>query len=71
MQTVGKMVPDETRSKIYRPEAQLRVQPKGVQNRLPGGSYSKLDEDTIRGTLRGRKDTSGVIFNRLIKSADH
>lgn len=51
-------------------EAQFRVQPKGIQNRVPGGSYSKLDKDTGRGTIRGRKDTSGLIFNYLMKFAD-
>ena len=41
-------------------EAQFRVQPKGSQNRVPGGSYPKMDKEWGRGTIRGRKEASGT-----------
>ncbi|KAI5123565.1 hypothetical protein M0805_003384 [Coniferiporia weirii] len=41
-------------------EAQFRVQPKGSQNRIPGGSYPKIDKESGRGTIRRKKDLPDI-----------
>lgn len=41
-------------------EAQFRIHPKGNQNRIPGGSYPKMDKDSSKGTIRRKRDVPGV-----------
>ncbi|TDL28582.1 hypothetical protein BD410DRAFT_893568 [Rickenella mellea] len=40
-------------------EARFRVQPKVIQNRVPGGSYPKVEKDSNKGTIRRKRELSG------------
>lgn len=43
-------------------EAKFRVQPKAHQNRIPGGTFPKIEKDITKGTIRRRRESAGMLL---------